>query len=299
MLQNWLSVSSLPPAIVLIAPPIIDPVPTMPPRNDQAAVGTLAWHYLRKQTDAFGVLGGSLAMLGLWLHRRTLARRDQVAVCLMSGVNFAAIAVHQWQSHDIIGRYFFPIVLVTMPYIALAVLELATFLSRRLARFELLARRRWATPRGALVGLTGLLVAIGCLDATTNNFDSRRQRRDLGQWVLAHLGPNQLIVGPETRELMLMHYSQGRYCGLLTSDMDSPWFRHIMQVDPIGLVVIWKDRPASPAAALAARFRSDPQLQPPYQAVPAEQLPASCRRLTVLVRPAATNQLARNPFTGG
>jgi hypothetical protein len=273
------------------AAPVIAPGPIMPLHEEPRAFSALAWDYVRKLVDAFGIASGLLALLGLARYGNVLIRRDQLAVLCMSATTFAAIAAHQWWMGDVIGRYFFPILLVTLPYMALGLHDLA----HRLAH---LAKRvvpaRFAQPLAWTTGLLLLIATIGCVDALTNSFDSRRQRRDLGDWVLRHVGPNQLIIGAEMRELAFVYYSAGRYCPLRAVDMDTEWFRHVMRTDPVGVVVLFKQRHTE-HALLAERFQNDAQLPYPYQIVAAESLPASCRNVTVLVPSPTAQRLALRP----
>jgi hypothetical protein len=281
-----------PAAAMSAAPPVIDPGPLMPLAGKPPALHKLAWDYIRKLVDAFGVPAGLLALLGLASYRTVLMRRDQVAVLCMSLTTFAAIAAQQWRMGEVIGRYFFPIILVTLPYIALGLHELA---HRAAAALAPVINRPWlASPRRWTACLLLAVAAIGCLDALTNNFDSRRQRRDLGQWVLRQLGPNQRIIGAEARELALVYYSQGRYQPLRAEDIDTEWFHHVMQADPAGVVVLFKHR-KSHDSWLADRFASDWQIPYRYQTVAAEDLPPSCQGVKVLVPVPTAERLALRP----
>ena len=275
-----------------VAAPLVDPGPIMPLHDEPRAFGKAAWNYVRKLVDAFGIACGLLALLGLARYGNVLIRRDQVAVLCMSTTTFAAIAVQQWRMGDVIGRYFFPIILVTLPYIALGLHELANRLAYLARRVHPAGRNQ---PLAWTAGLLLLIAAVGCIDALTNSFDSRRQRRDLGDWVLRHVGPNQLIIGAETRELAFVYYSEGRYCPLRADDMDTDWFRHVMRTDPVGVVVLFKQRHAQ-HGLLAERFQNDAQLPYPYQVVAAESLPASCRNVTVLVPSPTAQRLALRPW---
>jgi hypothetical protein len=272
--------------------PAIAVAPLMPQLDPALRADRMAWNYARKLVDSFGIACGLLSLVGLACYGNVLLRRDQLAVFCMSLTTFAAIAAQQWRMGEVIGRYFFPILLVTLPYIALGLYEVAQRLARTLQRA---AASLGANPHKVMAVLLLVVAAIGCTDALTNSFEPRRQRRDLGNWLRTQIGPNQRIMGTGSRELTLMYYSQGRYSPLRAEDVDASWFRHAMSVDPVGVVVLFKQK-AEQSIRLAERLQTaGAQFPYRYQAVAADGLPASCRNITVLVPAPTAERLALKP----
>jgi hypothetical protein len=252
----------------------------------------LARRYLDKLVDAFDPLLGALTFAGILLWPRTFFRRDQQSVFAMCMVSLSAIGMFAVQSHDVIARYFFAVVIVSLPYGGLALDALASALSRAAGR---LGAHRLAS-RGAV--LAALLIAagsIGWTDALTNNYESRRLRRELGSWLAERVGPDNWIVGSEPRSMMLSFYAEGRYLGPRPEQLASDAFRAFLEAERPAAVVVWADPQAGGLETpWCQRFCNDPALAPEFELAPREQLPQQCRRMTVLIRKEAAAQRLAN-----
>ena len=293
------------PVAAVAAAPIAAPVSTAPvsaapaaaaPADDLTSTAAelkssrLVWGYVRKMVDAFDPVFGVLTLIGLWQWRRVFLRRDQQSVFLFSLLCLAAIWLFWVQIHELIGRYFFPVVLLSTSYAALGLFSLAGGL-RRLGDRVQFGAFRWpaAVPAVMLV-----VVTMGLADALTNRYDSRRQRLELGQWILSTVGPDQWILGSEPRSWITAYYAQGRYFGPPHEAVGTEHYRQLVAHFAPAVVLI-KTEGDPLAADWQRRFESDQATRVCYTSVPAEQLPASCRELTVLMRNRPPAELVRRP----
>ena len=110
--------------------------------------------YIQKMVDALEPLFALPLLLGLWSGRALLRRWDQAVMVAFCGLCLAAVAGFWYLVHDIQGRYFFPIVLVSVGYAALGALQWAELLQHAVVRMFPAHQPRLAW------SLFGVLVAI-------------------------------------------------------------------------------------------------------------------------------------------
>ena len=161
---------------------------------------------------SYTYLLGLLALIGIWRWWRVYLRRDHQTLLLMVLVLLAMIWVRNTQVRSDI-RYFFPMVLVSFPWIGLGFLKLSDWGCPA----RLLGPRRDAPAAlgdGARLGGRRRGVRRR---ANTNLASARfmREHAELGKWIRGHFGPDRTIVGNIHETRLVQYYSQGRIVGYL------------------------------------------------------------------------------------
>jgi hypothetical protein len=246
--------------------------------------------YVLKMVDALEPMYLVPLLLGLWTGRRLLRRADQQIMLAFCATCFAAVGAFWYLVHDIQGRYFFPIVLVSSNYAALGVCRLSELVSLVGGRWLPASNRRyeWAT----VVVLSAAMV-IGCTDAFTTRYKDRVARRDLGEWILAAFGPGQAILGSEPRGWTIAWYAQARYYGPALEEIGAPSFQQQVNVAPPSVILINTRGGDVAKSDWYRRLNEQSDLLSQYRPAPNECLPASAQNTLVLVREAAWEQIAR------
>lgn len=224
---------------------------------------------------AYTYLYGILVLLGLWGWRRVFLRRDQQALFLLS----VGLCVLTWGAYtrgtEIDMRYYFPCLLTTFAYVALALLNVAEWITRLTSR-----RLAWSPPRRAAL-VVGMLVAI-LLAGAPDRALSRRQRlyqqADLGKWIRRQVGPNQRIVGCLDDMRMVTFFAQGE---LVHSAAHREYVgRRVLRVievrKPDVAVLFSPGEEHRDVARWAAIIRQHPELG--FRCVPQCRLPPGCRQ---------------------
>ncbi len=252
--------------------------------------------YVIKLVDAMSPLHGLLTLLGLWSWRRTLMRPDQLVMVGYCLVCLIAVALFWLLIHDIQGRYFFPIVLISVPYTAGGIVTLGGALMSWTGYL-------WPSykPRVALANamLVCLVAAVGCADALTNTYDDRLARREMGQWILNTLGPGQAILGSEPRAWTLAYYAQGHYYGPALEEIGQGGYSSWIRDREPAVVIVIPRRGAVDDAPWYRAFLRDEVVSSKFRPVPVECLPLPIQQTRVLVRQAVWERasLRRPPGT--
>lgn len=258
-----------------------------PARKPQTWARTLLT-YVRKLVDAVDPIFGLLLLAGLVRWKATAWRKDQVAMLVFNLASLGLVLVFWLLTQEIQGRYFFPVVLVTLPYMAGGVLGLAELVMRVLNRMR---PAEPATLEWVHLALLAIVGVAGAADALTNKFEDRRERRDLGQWVLQTLGPNQAIIGPEPGSMILAYYAHAQFVRLPVDSIATAHFQETLDSHSPVLVIIPTRRGSSGENPWRQHFLADARLRRQFHLVPPELLPASSRSI-VFVRSPAWEQVA-------
>jgi hypothetical protein len=185
-----------------------DPLGTWPASLSNAALFRKFGVTLVK---AYTYILGFFALIGLWRWWRVYLRRDHQTLLLMT---LGLLALIWIRSATVRGdiRYFFPMVLVSFPWIALGLLKLCEWM----ARFT-----SWAcvwTPRRRCALLLALVVVTSLLSGAETNLTSAQFMRahvTLGRWIGEQFGPNRTIIGNIRETRLVLYYSQGNLAGYL------------------------------------------------------------------------------------
>jgi hypothetical protein len=243
--------------------------------------------YVRKLVEAVDPFYGLLILIGLVRFRSIALRKDQLSIHAFNAATLGLVLAFWFLTQEIQGRYFFPLLLVALPYGAGGLLALAEVLTSLAARWKPTMPLKLAAVNTALL----VVLCVACTaDALTNKFHDRRERRDLGQWVHEAIGPNQKIVGPEPGSMILAYYARSQFVRLPLEAIESPEFPETLDAHATQVVIIPAYR-GSADTPWRHHFLSDPRLCKKFHEVPPELLPASVNS-TVLVRTPAWEQLA-------
>jgi hypothetical protein len=282
--------SNLAPGTPAVLPPAVaaSPASAEPTGPDSVSGPSLAWLYVRKLVDAFDPVFGLFTLIGLWSFRRAFLRCDQQVLFLMNLVFLAAIAVFLIKVHEVIGRYFFPVAILSASYAAAGFVATA----RALAGLRLLAA---AKPKFTAVAasLLVLVTILGWTDALTTSHASRRQRMALGRWIRDTVGPHQLVIGSEDRAFMMAYYAEGWYEGPKLHDRSPEAFRQLVYSRAPAMVLVWGGKAPAAESAYAVQVQSGAHELYAYEPLPADVLPPGCGNLVALVRCRPEARVAR------
>lgn len=235
---------------------------------------------------------GVLMLIGLVFWRRVFLRADQQVLFLHNVALFLAIWAYQSTLEAIDMRYFLPILILGLPYVALGFLEAA----RRLVRWA--GRWRWDAEnrRPALsAAMLAAVAAAGIFDVTPSAYPVMVQQTGLGHWILRARGPNATIVAPPGAGNLLAYSAQGRLVPLPKHlPPEVPAVLDVVRRSRADVVVLWED-PACralpdmiPQIGAACRGLG-------YAAVAPDELPAGSREALVLVRERDASKEASRP----
>jgi 4-amino-4-deoxy-L-arabinose transferase-like glycosyltransferase len=243
-----------------------------------------------KFVKVFTYVYGLIILAGVWRLRRNLWRTDTLPFFFIMLAMLAGI----WIRYNVLPideRYYFTILLVSLPGLGIGAMQIAEWLDGLVRR----VRRCGADCQSAglrLAILSGLLVAVAvasAIDAVRvggNMFRAWREQAELGRWILHERGAQQPLTGNNEEMRLVAYYAQGYIVPLSIEQLQGlpptwpgPW------VSP-GVMVFWDDRRHT-AAPSEHRQILEGQSEIPYRQVPPGVLPESCLDLTVLVhRPA-------------
>ena len=145
------------------------------------------------------------AIGGIAVWWRVWRRRDYQPLVYTAGLIFLAIWVHLYWSHEAGARYFFPVVMVSLPFVALGALKFSAALAKCF-RQPYLPAAKWMAAAAplAIVLAVNLSVSLGC------DCRQRAATVELGRWVQEQYGPTARIFGPDGETQVVNYYAQGR-----------------------------------------------------------------------------------------
>ena len=242
-----------------------------------------------------------LLLTGLWGWRRVFLRAEHQTLFLMNLVLCSGLLlIHP--TGGMFGRYFFPVLLVSMPFCALGMLWIMQSLAE-------LGRRRLSWQAGCrvflLAGILGIVVAAGAVDLVSGQsavLARRAQSADLGKWIFRNLGPNQHIAGTIHELRLVQYYSRGlvHLTALHANEQYTvkPLFRAMDAPSRrVSVVLLWNDWHNPGGLATYAEFL-DRKEELGFVLVDEDDLPESCRDVVVLVSTEAarrTGVLSQRP----
>jgi hypothetical protein len=223
---------------------------------------------------------GLLALVGIWRWWRVYLRRDHQTLLLMVLLLLAMIWVRNTRVRTDI-RYFFPMVLVSFPWIGLGFLKVSEWGGRLISWGRVPSPRR----RSAMVAvLAAVVVAFGIGEANLASARFMREHAELGAWIRRHFGPDRTLVGNIHDTRLVQYYARGRSVGYLDAGacagVGLPPAIRAARPD---LILLWTD-PASHELWLryAATIPADRELG--YRMVARDGLPAGPDEILVLAR---------------
>jgi 4-amino-4-deoxy-L-arabinose transferase-like glycosyltransferase len=263
------------------APPAASPpMPTPAGPVEELSYGSEVWsrHWstatfnrklLIRLVRGYTYVGGLLTLLGMFVGWRVVLRREHLVLLLMGLILLAMIRV-RYVLAGIDIRYFMPIVLLSLPWMARGVIEIAAWFAR-------LGR-----PRAICCGLAVLTIWGSLADAGLPGARLMEGQAAIGQWIHERLGPDRRIGGYFLGLDMVAYYAKGKNDGYI----DPHLYDRQDAIDRFGrldadvLLVSLECPDAEVCAALASRIEEKYS----YVRVRAEQLPKNCNEVIVLIR---------------
>ena len=229
----------------------------------------------------FTYTGGLLALLGMMSWWRGVLRREHLALLLMCLILLAMIRI-RYVLAGIDIRYFMPLVLLSLPWMALGFLELVRWTSWA---FTPRIGTASAWRRGFAVGLAVLAIGGSLADAGLPGARLMENQAAIGRWIFEHLGPDRRVGGYFLGLDMVAYYAKGTTAGYVDP--------HVVgrqgALDQAGrfeadvLLVSLECPDAEICVDLASRIEQKYH----FRQVPEDQLPAECKEVRVLIRPGA------------
>jgi hypothetical protein len=239
----------------------------------------LARKIVERLVKSFTYIGMLLTLLGLCAGWRVFFRREHQVLLVMNLLLLVLIFIY-YHSRSIDIRYFMPMVLVALPWMALGFFQAVAWAAAALERFAAVAAAR----RPVIVGVAALIVlsasmADGHLAAERLMY----RQRAVGLWIRDHLGPGQSLSSNVSGLHLIVFFAQAR-------PLDQfPWpgsaetpLSPAVEAGQAAVVVLWREDSRSAAAAARARSRLEGRLG--YHHVAAEELPPDCRDVDLFLR---------------
>ena len=280
----------------------------------------LSGKLVERLVRALTYVGGALLLLGLGSCWRLLLRREHLVVAGMNLLLLSLIRIRFPQA-GLDLRYFMPLVLVSLPWMALGFFQLVAWSFNLFSWLWTVLGRSSAGPQStqvavprpfplwrpwqwAVVGLLVLLTAAGgVVHGSLAAAKRMRRQAELGRWIRQSIGPNQRIYGTFLLDGLTPYYADGQLFGILCpSECQQPALPWAIRDRQADLVVVWlKDSSfavgANVVRGLAERIAS----QGAYRRVPADELPVGPDYVLVFVRsdcPVRPVNVAQSPPPG-
>ena len=254
-------------------------VPAVVPPEQSTPSWILTFKLLERLAKGCTWVGSFLLLVGLACGWRIFLRPEHLTLFCMNLLLLVISRIRYWTA-GLDLRYFMPMVIVGVPWMALG-LEYVIAAARRLFQ-----RRGELSPR-ALRILAGSLiaVAVACslLDGPMPAAAYMRKHAALGRWIYQHAGPEPAIAGNLDHLTLDTFYSNGHVVGIF-------WPRDCLMVPmPAALterkadvVVLWNEENLDTSTSAIIEQRITGYCG--YRRVDAKELPAGRNELMVFVR---------------
>jgi 4-amino-4-deoxy-L-arabinose transferase-like glycosyltransferase len=193
-----------PPSHSIILPPVSPP-------EKSAPLWLLTFKLLERAAKGFTWVGSLLLLFGISAHWRTFLRPEHLALLAMNLLLLVVSGI-RYRSAGLDLRYFMPMVIVGLPWMALGAQYLVT------AALGLLRRRgrlSFAMQRALVCGSAAILIVCSLLDAPLSAAAHMRRHAALGRWIRDHSGTAPTLAGNIDIDDMSLDtfYSQGKFVG--------------------------------------------------------------------------------------
>ncbi len=260
-----------PPFPSILVPAVVAPEQTTPS-------WILTFKLLERLAKGYTWMGSFLLLIGLACGLRVFLRPEHLTLFLMNLLLLVISRIRYWTA-GLDLRYFMPMVIISVPWMALG-LEYIIAAAR-----WLLQRRGECSPRALRLFAGSLIaVAVACslLDGPMSAAAYMRKHAALGLWILNRAGPEAAIAGNIDYVTLDTYYAKGRVVGIF-------WPRNCLIVPmPAALterkadvVVLWNEENIDKThfASIEERIAYCG-----YRRVDQKQLPAGPDELMVFVR---------------
>jgi hypothetical protein len=182
-----------------------------------------------------------------------------------------AVWVHLYWSHEAGPRYFFPIVILTMPLASRGLWHISFTLA------QLSARRLPAAALPVFAVPATALVLVNMFIAFSGDNRSRAAAMELGRWMHNRYGLAAKLYGPDGLTQVAAHYAKAQCESFPATATVADVTSQINRWQPC-VVLLSFDKPKTPHDRISAEVR-----ELGFNEVDACKLPQECDRLQVLV----------------
>jgi hypothetical protein len=257
-----------------------DVAPPEPPAvmlDQYTPSGTLTFKFLERLAKACTWIGGLLLLTGLARGWRILLRPEHLALGCMNLLLLITSRI-RYGTVGLDSRYFMPLVIVAIPWMALGLEGLVA------AACHWFQRRAEVSPR-ALYALAGGLIALAVVcslvDGPLPAAACMRKHAALGRWIYDRAGPEPAVAG--NLDVLDTFYAHGHLVDFLTpGDCLLARMPAALAERKADAVVLWNDEHlARERFAVIGERVAD---RCGYHRVDAKELPAAENELMVFVR---------------
>jgi hypothetical protein len=188
-------------------------VPAVAPPEQSAPSWVLTRKLLERLAKGYTWVGCVLLVIGVLGGWRVFLRSEHLTIFCMNLLLLAISRIRYWTG-GLDLRYFMPMVIVSVPWMALGLEYLIASVR------QLFERRRALSPR-AMTVIAGSLIAaaVTCslLDGPMSAAAYMRKHAAMGRWIYNLVGPESAIAGNIDYVTLDTFYSQGRVVGAFGS----------------------------------------------------------------------------------
>ena len=182
------------------------PSPIGPYRTPRMSAGKMLWEYARALETGLTAVYGLLMLGGIWWWRRVWARRDNQPLFFITLIVMVGIWLDFSYGQRTSQRYPLTIVILSLPFAALALLGVSQWLREVASRRGLSVRLQML----ALVAPTILVVLVNFFEVSSRRYQVWESYAKIGHWMRAELGKPPNIAGHEAVATVAGYYSDGR-----------------------------------------------------------------------------------------
>ncbi|MGO9107647.1 MAG: glycosyltransferase family 39 protein [Thermoguttaceae bacterium] len=215
-----------------------DLMPALPPPERSAPSWTLTFKLLERLVKGCTWVGSLLLLVGLVCGWRILLRSEHLTLFCMSLALLAITRIRYWTG-GLDLRYFMPVVIVGVPWIALGLEHALAGTCRLFQRWGEISPRALSAFVGSLI-----ILAVTCsfLDGPMSAAACMRKHAALGRWMYNRAGPEPAIVGNLDYKSLEAFYSNGRVVGiLLPTDRPSVPMPVALTERKADVVILWNE----------------------------------------------------------
>lgn len=188
-----------------VGPPSVGPPSVGPDYIPHMSLGNLFWEYARSLESGITAVYGLLMFGGIWHWRRVWARSDNQPLFYVALLIMAGILLDFSYGQQDCQRYPLPVVLISLPFAGMALLEAS-------GRLRDSARRRGLHVRWQLLALaapTIVIAAVNYCETSSRRYAIWESYENLGRWMREDYGGSASVAGHEAIVKIAAYYGDG------------------------------------------------------------------------------------------
>ena len=267
------------------------PSPVGPYQIPPMSNGRMVWEYVRAMETGVTAVFGLLLLGGIYCWRGVWARGDNQPFFLVALIIMAGIWLDFQYGQRTSTRYPLTIVLMSLPFAALAFLGISQWLRELAVRFNPGAQLQ----RMALITPAVLVFAINFSEVSAQRYNTWESYANIGHWMRAELGRPPMIAGHESVVKVSNYYSGGGESACCTLRRGPATIAAIARYPNINFLLLLKRelRPFDPKYLLEELERMG------YKKVDPARLPQGSDDIIVFELKQAEAKPAERPSKGG